>query len=321
LSFPLLRALAGIVFLLAGLFVYYRIPVGPLGLALVIAGVVVIAIPLLGHRPQGGDVALFIIALIVLAASTGAYSYRGMRVAVFSAPATAFHVNRVDLSASTNLGSIAIESSTNSDLAYSVTFTTSPVFGLFPFATNYTLTNETRGGVLFLNASSSAASISVTLGPSYVANINASANTGSVDLSWAENVTLGDVSLSSNTGSVDANLVTSGIRSLSMTTNTGSVDLRSSYLAPGAARVPLTLSTNTGSVSLNVRIPSTSAMTIDASTSIGSVSHGLQGFTVSQSSTNNRLSATYGEMSMAADSFVVSASTSTGSVSLKVQTS
>jgi hypothetical protein len=323
LSFPLLRLLAGIVFLLAGLFAYYHVPLGALGIVLVVAGIVIIAIPLAGHRPQGGDVALFVIALIAMAASASATSFEGTNyvgtgIAVYSASASSLHATAVDLSVSANLGSISIQSSTNSDLGYKVVFTTTSVFGIFPFAYNYSVTNMTIGGTLFLNATARAASISITLGPEYFRNIVASSNTGSVDLEWSTNETLGSVVLSSNTGSVDANVATSGIRELSLSTNTGSVSLSSDYLVPATARVPITLSTDTGSVSFDVRIPLTSGMSIQASNSLGSISHDLAGFAISQSS-NNQLSATYGDLNTA-NSFVVIVSASTGSVSLSVHT-
>jgi hypothetical protein len=323
LNFPLLRLLAGIVFLLAALFAYYHVPLGALGIVLVVAGIVVIAIPLAGHRPQGGDVALFVIALIVMAASASVTSFEGMnyvgtRVSVYSVSAGSLHATAVDLSVSANLGSISIQSSTNSDLGYKVVFTTTSVFGLFPFAYNYSLTNETIGGTLFLNATSRAAAISITLGPEYFQNIVATSNTGSVDLQWTTNKTLGSVTLSSNTGSVDANVATSGIRELSLSTNTGSVSLSSNYFVPAATRVPVTLSTDTGSVSFDVSIPVASAMSIQASNSVGSISHDLAGFTISQSS-NNQLFAMYGNVDVV-NSFVVIASGSTGSISLSVHT-
>ncbi len=318
-NFPVLRVVSGVVFVLAGLVAYFRINIGVLGLIFIVAGGGIIALTLLGHKAQGGDVALFIISVLVLAVAGTNFVPIGTSQVNYSGQRSAISVNRIDVSASTSIGSVELLFSTNSSLGYEVSFIRTSFLGFFPFAGyNYTFNDRTSNGVLHLNASAAAADIRITIGVGYLTNIDLSSATGSVSLSAPYNQSFGAVSLSSNTGSVDANMVARNISSLSMNTNTGSVDLTTAYFSASGPRIPVRLSANTGSVSISMRIPASNALALNATTSLGSISHNLPGFTLTQS-TNRLLLASTGNVETASNSFVVSASTDTGSVSVQIQ--
>jgi hypothetical protein len=322
-SFPVFRVAAGSVFVLAGAFAYYGVTFeASLALVLVIAGAAILIAVFAGHRSHPGDVAIFVIALLALAAVGSGLNFQagtGTVVASYSATSSQVATNQVMLFAKTNTGSISIDLSPNASLGYQVIFRHSTGFPFFPFGpSTYTLTNNTRSGVFFLNASADYMSIEVTLGEKYFTNITASTGTGSVDLAAGQNVSFGDVSIDSGTGSVSANITAKSISKLYMNTGTGSVDFTSNYLGPSGAKVPITLSTGTGSVTFKANIPTSTAVSLNASTGLGSITHNLSGFTVSQSS-SNKLVASAGDTSTAADSFLISVSTGTGSVEVTAQ--
>lgn len=311
--------ISGIVFIVAGLVAYYRISIGLVGAIFVIGGGAVIVLTVLGHRAHGVDIALFIISLLVLATAGTSFGAGGISHASYYGARSSIQVSQIDVTASTSLGSINVAFTSNPNTGYEVTFTRTSFFGFFPIETNnYTFTNVTSHGVLYLNASAEVADISITVGQGYSSNVEISSATGSVSLSTDANRSFGSVALSSNTGSVDANLASSRISSLSLHANTGSVNLRSTYLVAAGRGVPIQVSANTGSVSLNLKIPSTNAMAVNATTSFGSITHELPGFVVTES-TNTVLVATTENILTANSSFALTASANTGSVSIHVE--
>jgi len=65
--FPVLRVLGGILFVLAGAAYYFGITVAfSAPLVFIVAGAAVVLLALIGHRARGGDVAIFVIGLLVL---------------------------------------------------------------------------------------------------------------------------------------------------------------------------------------------------------------------------------------------------------------
>lgn len=320
---PILRILGGLFFILAGLAYYLGVTIASsASLIFIAAGVVVVVLALFGHRARGGDVALFVIGLLVLAAFISPGIGPGTSVSdriSHSAGKAAVSARQIDLVASADVGSISVSYSSRGDLAYQVNFTRSPFpFGLWPGASPYaSLTNETRGGELELNATARSYDVSVSIGTGYVLNVTASTGTGNVELKALAGETLGAVSLQSGTGSVNANLTTKSTGSVRLETGTGSVSLSSNHFAPNGARVPVSLKTGTGSVDLKMKLPNGTAVSLSASAGFGSVSHNLQGFLVNQeSSTGSNLVATAGDVNTASSSFVVQLSTGTGSVSV-----
>jgi hypothetical protein len=64
-----LRILAGALLVLAGLSYYLGITIGSFApLLFVMAGAAVVLLALVGHKPHPGDISLFVISLLVLAA-------------------------------------------------------------------------------------------------------------------------------------------------------------------------------------------------------------------------------------------------------------
>jgi hypothetical protein len=322
---PIFRVAAGLIFLLAGLLAYYGIIFeAPIALVLVIAGVAIVVAVFAGHRSRPGDLAAFVIALLVLAA-VGAglnfQSFSGPVAANYSAGSSSIPSNRIILSAKSSTGSISIDFSSNSSVGYEVTFRRSFVgFQFFPGVNNYSLTNSTRNGDFFLNASTNYMSIQITLGQQYFTNISASTGTGSIDLKSDQSVSFGDLSLMLGTGSLSANVQAKTISSLYLSTGTGSLDFESSNFNPAGPKVPVTASTGTGSLTFKATIPSAAAVSLNASTGFGSISQSLAGFTVSRS-TSGLLQAYSGNINTAAASFLISLSTGTGSASITIQRS
>ncbi|MDA4118217.1 MAG: hypothetical protein OK455_07725 [Thaumarchaeota archaeon] len=321
-SFPILRVLGGSFFVLAGVAYYYDVTLNAsISFVFVAAGFAVLLLAVLGHRARGGDVAVFVIGLLVLSAFVSS----GVRISATSvhisqmATSSQLPSKQVELLASSDVGRIDISFSNRSDLGYQVNFTRSnlsfPLIipGKSPLAS---LTNQTRAGTFVLNATSRSYDLSITIGTGYVLNVTASTGTGSIDIRTLGSETLGVVSLRSGTGSIDANLTSQRVGAVSLQVGTGSIRLTSNDLAPSGQRVPITLATGTGSVNFKVKLPSGTAVSVDASVGLGSVYQNLQGFSISPQSSTSRLIATAGDTDEAARSFVIQASTGLGSVAL-----
>jgi len=281
----------------------------------------VILLALMGHRVRPVDIALFVIALLVLGAVSVGPVYSKNQATTYSALKNGSSgITQIDVLTSTSFGSISISYSSGNTIAYQVTFNNS--VWAFPFVVSsnqHTFSNTTRDGVLFLNASATASSISIILGKGYLVNVNASTDAGSISLNSPRSERLGRIFLSTQTGSVDAEISSSGILGIRLSSSAGSVNLQSDYLSPGNARVPIDVSTSAGSVSMSLKIAPTTAVSIGATDSFGSISHSLSNqFTVSQD-TRNAFHASAGDASSASQSFVISASANVGSVSINAQ--
>lgn len=331
---PYLRILAGVIFIVAGMFAYFGITFGvSIALVLVIAGAVVILLTLVGHRAYPLDIAVFVVAIVILGGIASGYvvvnnnTSSGPSIVQYSSIRTGAtsEINTISLLAKTNSSSISIQFSDNSSLLYQVQFTRGysgipfffPVFG---GRDTYGVTNVSRGGILFLNASASYRSITVTLPSGYLTNINASTGSGSINIVSSHEENIGIVSLSTGAGSIDANISSNHIRYIDLSTGAGSANLRSSYLGPNQSKVPISISTGSGSASLDVKVPKNSSVSIDASTGLGSISHALSSdFSISQSS-NSNFAASEGNVNSASPSFEISLSTGAGSVSINAQT-
>jgi hypothetical protein len=325
--FPVLRLLAGVIFLLAGVLAYFGILVGLsiVALFLVVAGTVVILVVVLGHRATWGDAALFVFALLVLAGVVGSgVTFQGgsASAVVYSVPKASVgrSLSEIDLIADSSAGSISLLFSGDSSLAYQVAFNRSSTFPFFSFGPGdtYSLTNKTQGAVLFLNATANIRSITLTLGPGFAASVNASTGAGSLSFIDPENSTLGVLYLHTGAGSIDVSIVGNVTRGIDLQTGAGSISLNSDYLAPGATGVPIGITTGAGSASVDVKFPSTAGASIDATTSFGGISQTLSGFTVSKS-TNNEVVASSQNIATATDSFKMSVSTGAGSVSVTAE--
>jgi len=319
-SFPILGVLAGIIFIIAGLVAYLHIETGlSIAIIFIIAGAAVILVGFAGLRTQGWHIALFVIGLIILAGVVSSNYYQTTTPTIYSYSATRALVSasRINITATTSFGSIDLKFSNNPDVAYQVKFETGFSFPFVFPGNSHTLTNETRDGVFILTATSSAASITITLGSGYETNINATANTGSisVNIPSSSGANVRSISLVTSTGSVDAQMDGQNISGILLKSSTGSVNFGSNYLSPSSTRVPISISSSTGSVNINMKIADNAAVGIDASNNFGSISQHLPGFTISQNS-NNHLVAYAGDINATEKSFLVAASVSTGSINV-----
>ncbi len=318
-DFPILRLVAGLVIVLAGLLVYLKVNLGlSFAVVFVLAGLAVVVIGFLGHRARGPDIAILVISLVVFAGAASSYNYSTTSTHSYSATRSEVTISTIMINATTRFGGIAIKFSGNADLGYVVTFNKTAYefpFFLQPFGNSSTsFTNVTSHGALILNAYSSTDDITVTVGPGYLVDINASAGTDSVDINSNSPVQrFGQISLSTGTGSISTNIDATNISNLNLQDGTGNISLVSNYFSPSGPHVPVTVSTGTGSLNFNVAFLKTAGVSLSASNGFGSISKNLPGFAISQS-TNNALKASAGNQS--GPSFDVSLSVGTGSMNV-----
>lgn len=314
---PLLKLVAGALFVLAGFSVHYGVRTAlSIPIVLMITGGTIILIVLTGYRPKSGDIAFFVIGLLILGVVTSAPGLAGPReTVVYSVQSDQVDVDRIYITVDANFGAIGIDFD-DGDVAYRIVFSRPLSFPFFQRdELDFSFSNQTRDGTLFLNASSFAAEIRVTLGKGYVTHIDASTTTGSISLSAPRSEVIESILLSTNMGSIDAEVSTENIKKLDIKTTTGSIDMKSDYLAPGAAKVPVTISTGTGSISFDAEIFRSTAVTLTAKVSIGSIHHDLEGFVISRS-TGNRVEAVAGDPAKAGESFEIAISSGTGFIDL-----
>lgn len=313
----MLRIVGGLFFILAGIFAYYGFAVGLfLPLLFVGAGAVVLLVAVAGHRASGGDIAIFVIGLIVLGSVSASLAVGGKQTVVYSATRSQVEVGKLLLNVSSGYGGVDIRFSSSEELAYQINFTRS-LPALFPASVGPpTFSNRTEGGVLLLQATSQWDAITVTLGEGYMTNITASTGAGSVTIKTLGTEHLGNVSVSTGAGSIDASLTVASIGGLDLGTGAGSVTLTSAHLVPVSPHVPVSVSSGAGSVSINIGVPSSSGVSISASSGLGSVSHNLPGFVVTSSSEGLKASA--GVISGSNPSLYISLLTGVGSMDVDV---
>ena len=316
---PAIRVLGGLFFILAGFLAYFGVRLGtPLPIIFVIAGAGLILFTMIGRGARGSDLAIFTVGLIVLGAVMSSPAFPSGQRLIYSATKTQLSVQQIDLTVTASFGSITIQYSDQDDLVYQIDFSGSSGY-LLPFpGPQHELSNRTRNGVLSLNASPSASSITVTLGRGYLVNIDASASTGSITMASARTEALGRVSLSTGTGSIDATLTVASISNLKAETGTGSIDLRSDHLLPKGTKASITVSTGTGSVDLNFKIPRNTAISVTASTALGGVDSNLPEFSITQRS-GTHIQAAAGDIAAAELSFILDVSAGAGSIDLSLQ--
>ena len=323
-TFPFLAILAGVVFVLAGLAALFHLEIGfAVALIFIVGGAAVVLVAIAGFRTRSWDIALFIISMIVFASvvSTNYYLPSGNTILTYSATNAQVNASRIDLLVTSSLGSINVQFSGNSDLGYQVVFQSSPF--VFPFfnlpSSTISLANRTSDGILYLNASSSDASIKITIGSNYSLRINATTSTGSITMtrpSESES-NIQSASLVTGTGNINAQIEGRDISGILLAASTGSVNFASNYLSTSMSHVPISVSSGTGSIVVNLKVASDVGIGVDANSGLGSISHNLQNFTITQSS-NNRLIANAGNTT-SERSFLLTTDVGTGSISLSCQ--
>ena len=315
--FPVLRLLGGILFVLAGLLAYCKVALGASGaLVFFFGGAVVLVAVLAGHRSRPGDVALFMLGVLVLSGVAAGYAPGGQQ-ASYSAARDQVHASTISLNVKDSIGSVDVSFTDRVNVAYEVNFTR-PVafFSFWPVGAD-TVTNSTGGGVLNLDVVAGGSSVTVAIGRGYSVDVNVTTDTGSVSFEATGNESVRDVSLMSSTGSVSAIIDSASVESIKLHSSTGSVSLSSDHLGAVGTSVPVTLSSSIGSVSMSVGVGPADAVSVSASTNLGTINHQLPGFTVTQD-TDRSLAASIGNPATATRSFAVTATTNLGSVSLSI---
>lgn len=324
-TFPILSVLAGLVFVLAGLSAYFHFETNfSVALIFIVAGAAIVLVGLTGFRTHGWEIAIFVISLVVLGGvvSTNYFQTTTRSVYNYSVAELPANISGIDVLATAGVGSINVQFSTNSDLAYQVIFENT-AFGL-PFTnlvpSNFSLSNQTKNNVLYLNASSSSSAIVITLGMKYALNIEAITGTGSVDFTTPTSgeVNLQNILLETSTGSVNAKIEARNISGLSLKSSTGSINFQSDYLSPSSSHVPITAISSVGSVNINFKTATNTAVGINATNNLGSISQHLSGYTILES-TSNRLIASAGNFNSAPNSFAVTINSGLGSINIAAE--
>jgi hypothetical protein len=315
MGFPVLRVLGGALLVLAGVFAYSGITFGlSAALVLVLGGAAVLAVAFLGHRPRPGDIAIFVIGVLVLGAVSTGYT-AGPRLATYSATKTQVPSNAMSITITSSGGSVSVGFANRGNFGYEVNFT-NPLWFPYPGGPGVDrVTNSTVGGVFNLNIGATFSSVSLLVGSGYAIDLKVTDDTGSIDLAAPGTETIHIVSLTTSTGSVSAVLDSSAIESLVLKSDTGSVSLVSHRLGAAGPNVPVTLSTSTGSIDMTVNLLRQDAASITASTNLGSINPSLSGFTITQNTRTN-LAATTGGSGSPARSFVITSTTNLGSVDI-----
>lgn len=315
--FPALRAVGGVLLLLAGIFGYFGVGFGASAiLVLVLGGAVVLVAAVLGHRPRPADVGIFLVGVLVLGAVSYGYS-AGSQVATYSAPTSQVPAHTISLTVSADTGSISVGFTERAGVAYQVNFTRQTWLPNFSGTGVNTVTNSTANGVFHLDVESTWSAVSVVVGRGYALDVQATTSVGSIDMEAPGSSTLGNVTLVSSTGSINAVIDSPTVQNLELRAGTGSVNLVSHGLGAAGPAVPVTLAASTGSVSVSMTLASQTAASLTASTSLGSISQSLRGFTITQD-THNNLVATVGDYQSAPRSFAITVTASLGSIELNI---
>lgn len=314
---------SGILFVLAGLFAFYRIAIPSIGsLLLVIAGILVILLGFMKYHPTPDALAVFIISLLVFGLfASGGYAYNTRSHSYSFAKTGNFSgVQKLALSVSHSIGSIDISFSGNPNAIVNLTYDAGSGFSLFPIfpfpsgapsVLNSTSADKT---LLTVSASGGISSLHVVIGGVSVTSLNATTSTGSIDFFAANAPNIGSASLVASTGSVSATFKTSTMTSFRAESSTGSVTVDARYTGL-PSNGTMIVKGSTGSVSLVLNLASNVGCQLGASNSLGSFSSSLGGFQVLSQGTH-QLDARSLNYASAAHSIQASISTSTGSVSI-----
>jgi hypothetical protein len=314
-SFPILRIVGGLLFVVAGIFAYLGLSLGNYAaLVLIFGGVIALLVAITGWRQHPWDIALFLMGAIILSGVSAGYS-SGPALTTYSATNSQVHSESISLHVAAVSGSVDITFIDRPGFAYQINFTRSfPFFTLWPSGGD-SVSNSTIGGFFNLNVQSSGSSISILLGKQFRTDLDIHSDTGSVTLQGSGDLSLANVTLSSSTGSVNCVLDSTTVESLVLSSSTGSVSLDSAILGTGSRSVPVTLTSSTGSVNLHASVQASDSVALTARTDLGSINHSLTGFVVSTDARYS-LVASAGIPTTSRGSFVMSASSNLGSVSL-----
>jgi len=287
-----------------------------LPILLVVAGAIMIAAGLLGFIPTFPAFAVFLAGVVALGLAAsgpyGLYPYRETETYELTR-AQAPNVKEITVLCEVSTGTINVSFTSNETQIYRVVFTKYySIFHQPEVNFNYTIKNEE----LTVNASSSTATVDITLNQNLKSSFNLTTTTGSIRVEVPATASkVEKMTLTTTTGEVWANITnTASLKNLVGKTTTGQVEVHiKSSLQNKDTTVQL--STTTGRVKLDLNITNIES-DITASTTTGTVNaQNIVGFTILSPAPNfHARTQDYGVSTF--KKLDISANTTTGSVDI-----
>jgi len=250
-----------------------------LPIVLVVAGGIIIIATLLGFTPAFPGIVVFLAGIIAFGlAASGPYGLTSYTTTeTYELTTTQATVEEAIVLCKVFTGSIKVSFTSNETQIYRIAFTKH--YSIFYQPTvdfNYTVKNE----VLTVNASSTTATVDITLNQNIKSNFNLTTTTGSIRAEIPATASkVKQLTLVATTGEVWVNITnTASLQNLIATTTTGQVEahIKSSSQSKDAN---VQLSTTTGRVKLNLNITNIES-DITASTTTGKVNAEVTDFTI-----------------------------------------
>ena len=288
----------------------YALPV-----ILVIAGAVVIIAAFLRVLPSAPALVVFIVGAVVLAfVASGFFAPFQSTTETFELTrAQTPNIDEITLLGKVSTGNIRLSFTSNNTILYRIVFT--KYFNVF-FQTTANVTRRVQNGELFVNATSTTASLDITINQNLRSSFNLTTSTGNVRLEAPTTVTrISKTALTTTTGNVWLNVTnTFSLEHIAARTTTGQVEahIKSSTQSQNAA---VQLTTVTGSVKLSFNITGIESKII-ASTSTGRVNAEVTGFVIITESQTYFNAQTSNYNSLPLRKLDVTATTTTGSVDI-----
>jgi len=273
--------LGGLLLLVSGVVALFGVTLPyALPLMLAVAGGIIIAAGLLGFRPAFPAFMVFLLGIVVLGlAASGPYGFSPYTTTETYELSTAqVVVDEMIVRSEVSTGTIKVSFTSNETLIYRIVFT--KYYSVFYQPTvdfNYTVADRK----LTVNASSTTASVDITLNQNIKSSFNLTTMTGSIRVDVPTTASKVErMTLLATTGEVELNISnTASLRSIIATTTTGQVEASiKSSLQNRDATVQLT--TTMGRVKLNLNISNIES-DIEASTTTGRINaDDVIGFTI-----------------------------------------
>ncbi len=286
-----------------------------LPIILMIVGVVVIISGFFRILPSAPALAIFIIGAIVLAfTASGLFGPFQSTTETFELTRTQVpNIDGITLLGKVSTGNVRLSFTSNNTILYRIVFT--KYFNIF-FKTTANVTRQVQNSELIVNATSTTASLDITINQNLRNSYNLTTSTGNISLEASTAVTrMRRATLTTTTGNVWFNITnTFSLERIIAKTTTGQVEahIKSSSQSQNAV---VQLTTVTGNVRLSLNITGIASKII-ASTTTGTVNTDLTGFVIINESRTNVNAQTPDYNSSALRKIDATATTTTGNVDI-----
>ncbi len=316
----LLYASGGLLLILAGILAYYEMTYRhTLIIATILGGGALIALGLARRTPSAKAAFVFVLSIAVFGIlGSGIVGAPMETVETYTVTVDQYPTDAINLEAVATTGNIHLSFTEDENILYRVNFT--KTFWSWPFweEPKAELTNTTRDGQLYLNATANTANIDILLGPNMRHDINIRTTTGNVRLEAPSTTEIRVAYLKATTGNVHAVLTGSvHFRGLEARATTGNVKVEIDIPALEEDSSILAKAT-TGNVRLNLGIGGDLGCDLTASTTMGDIDVEAEGFTVLDANGKyHGQTANYGQASV---KLTVTLESTTGNIDAEVTT-